>query len=137
MSTRNNALAYGYSITTTASFGMLVHVDGPMSVLKIFMFVIGAGVAFAVVNAVVTRGFRQRVEREPPVVVALATSFSVLSMSAGVGLVALLGWALGGWVAWLLAALLSSWTYLSIGALEMAIARALHLTVGDVDPDER
>ena len=30
MSARNNALAYGYSITATASFGMLVHTDGPI-----------------------------------------------------------------------------------------------------------
>ena len=71
------------------------------------------------------------------VVVALATSFSVVSMSAAVALAALPGWALGGWAAWFLAALLSSWTYLSIGALEMAIARGLHLTVGEGDPEER
>jgi hypothetical protein len=40
------------------------------------MFVAGAGLAFAGVNAIVTRGFRTRVEAEPPVVLALATSLS-------------------------------------------------------------
>ena|SRR5438105_1264412 len=137
MSARNNALAYGYSITATASFGMLVHTDGPIDVLRIFLFVVGNGVAFASVSALVTRGFRQRVEEEPPVVVALATSFSVLSISAGVGVATALGWGMGGSLAWLLGSLLATWAYLSISALEMALARNLHLTVGDEDPDAR
>jgi hypothetical protein len=96
MSARNNALAYGYSVAATASFGMLAHTDGPLTVLHIFMFIVGNGIAFAGINALVTRGFRHRVEREPPVVVALSTSLSVVSISAAVGLVALLGWGLGG-----------------------------------------
>jgi hypothetical protein len=137
MSARNNALAYGYSITATASFGMLAHTDGPLSVLRIFAFVIGSGIAFAGVNALVTRGYRQRVEEEPPVVVALSTSLSVVSISASVALALLLGWGLGGWVAWLLVALLGTWLYLSISALEMALARTLHLTVAEGHPKHR
>src|SRR5436305_4402149 len=137
MSARNNALAYGYSITATASFGMLAHSAGPLSVLRIFVFVAGNGVAFAGVNSLVTRGYRERVEEEPPLVVALSTSFSILSISAAVGLVALLGWAVGGWVAWFLGAMLGTWIYLSVSALEMAVARTLHLTVADRDPQYR
>lgn len=137
MSVHNNALAFGYSITATASFGMLSHTDGPLTVFHIFMFVVGSGLAFAGVNALVTRGYRQRVEKEPPVVLALSTSLSVFSISAAVGLAALLGWALGGWVAWLLGALLGSWIYLSVSALEMALARTLHLTVAEGDPEHR
>jgi hypothetical protein len=63
MSVRSNALAYGYSVTSTASFGVLAKGAGPMSVGHIFGFVIGNGLAFAGVNALVTRGFRQRVDR--------------------------------------------------------------------------
>jgi hypothetical protein len=137
MSARNNALAYGYSVAVTASFAMLAHTDGPATVLRIFVFVVGASIAFAAVNALVTRGFRERVEREPPVVVSLATSFSILSISAAVGLAGLLGWGVGGWVAWLLGSLLPTLAYLSIGALEMALARSLHLTVGNRHPDKR
>jgi hypothetical protein len=137
MSARNNALAFGYSVTSTASFGMLYHTAGPLSILRIFMFVLGSGIAFAGVNALVTRGFRQRVEQEPPVVVALATAFALVSISGGVGLAALIGWGVGGWTAWLLGSLLPTWAYLSIAALEMALARTLHLTVGDEPPHER
>ena len=137
MSARNNALAYGYSVTTTASFGMLDHTAGPLSVLRIFMFVLGSGIAFAGVNALVTRGFQQRVEEEPPVVVSLATAFAIVSISAGVGLAALIGWCVGGWGAWLLGALLPTWTYLSIAALEMALARGVQVSVADESPHER
>jgi hypothetical protein len=137
MSARNNALAYGYSVTATASFGMLAHTDGPLSVLHVFMFVVGSGIAFAGVNALVTRGYRQRVEQEPPVVTALASSFAVVSVSAAVALTTLLGWAVGGWLAWLLGAVLGTWLYLSISAAEMALSRTLHLAVGDEDPEKR
>jgi hypothetical protein len=137
MSARNNALAFGYSVTATASFGMLTATDSPASVGRIFVFVVGSGAAFAGVNALVTRGYRQRVDQEPPVVVALATSFSAVSTSAAVGLAALLGWLVGGWAAWLLGALLPTWAYLGVSALEIALARGVHLTVGDVDPAER
>jgi hypothetical protein len=137
MSARNNALAYGYSVTTTASFGMLAHTAGPISVLRVFMFVIGSGIAFAGVNALVTRGFRRRVDEEPPVVVSLATAFAVISISAGVGLAALIGWGIGDWLGWLLGALLPTWAYLSIAALEMAIARTVQLNVADEHPDRR
>ena len=137
MSARNNALAYGYSIAASASFGMLIHTDGPPSVLRIFMFIIGAGIAFAGVNALVTGGFRRRVEQEPPVVVALSTSFSAVSISAAVGFVTLLGWGIGGWGAWLLGPLLGTWIYLSVSALEMALSRTLHLTVAEGEPEQR
>lgn len=98
MSAHNSALAYGYSITVTASFGILARTDGPVAVLRIFVFVIGPSLAFAGINALVTRGFRQRVEHEPPVVASLATAFGFLSISGAVGVAALVGGAsAGGW----------------------------------------
>jgi hypothetical protein len=137
MATHNNALAYGYSVTATTSFAMLIATAGSPDVGHTFAFVIGTGIAFAGVNALVTRGFRKRVKEEPPVVLALATSFSTLSISAGAGMAALVGWGIGGWPGWLLGALLATWAYLSVAALEVAAARLLHLTVSDKDPQHR
>jgi peptidoglycan biosynthesis protein MviN/MurJ (putative lipid II flippase) len=137
MSTRNNALAYGYSITSTTSFAVLERTAGSASVGHIFLFVLGAGIAFAGVTALVTRGFRSRVEQEPPMVVALGTSLSVISISAGVGIAALVGLVIQGAVAWLLGAILATWTYLGVAALEIAAARLLHIGVGERDPEER
>jgi MFS family permease len=137
MSAHNNALAYGYSVTTTTSLAMLVHTDGPLSVVRLLMFVVGCGLAFAGVNALVTRGYRERVETEPPVVISLATSFSLISISAGVAVAGLLGWGIGSWAAWLLGSMLSTWVYLLAGALEMALSRRLHVTVADTPPEKR
>jgi len=102
MATRNNGLAYGYSVTATASFGVLDRTDTPASVGRIFLFVLGNGAAYAVVTALVPRGFRRRVDREPPVVLALAVLFGVVSTSAGVGVAALSGWGISGWAGWFL-----------------------------------
>ncbi|HEY2654011.1 MAG TPA: hypothetical protein VGI50_18960 [Solirubrobacteraceae bacterium] len=135
--TRNNGLAFGYSITATASFGVLARTAGPATVGRIFLFVLGSGLAFAVVSGLVTSGFRRRVDREPPVVLALATAFALVSTSASVGIAALLGAAVGGWGAWLLGSLLPTWAYLALSALEIALSRTLHLTVSDTDPAER
>jgi hypothetical protein len=71
------------------------------------------------------------------VVVALATAFAVVSTSVGVGMAALVGWELGGGSAWFLGAVLSTWAYLSIAALETALSRGLHDAIGDVDPEKR
>jgi hypothetical protein len=111
--------------------------DPPGSVGRIFLFVVASGMAFAIVSALVTRGFRRRVDREPPVVVALATAFAVVSTSAGVGIAALVGWGIGGWAAWFIGAMLSTWAYLSVAAIEIALSRGLHEAVGEVSPEER
>jgi hypothetical protein len=131
MATHNNALAYGYSVTVASTFALLTSTAGSPDVGHIFAFLLGTGVAFAGVNALVTRGFRRRVKEEPQIVLVLATSFSVLSISAAAGVAALIGWAIGGWVAWGLGSLLATWAYLSVAALEVAAARILHIKVGD------
>ncbi len=137
MAARNNALAFGYSISATASFAILDRTAHNASVFHIFLFVIGASLGFSGVNALVTRGYRERVEPEPPVVVALATSLAVLSASCSVGVAALIGWVVGGWVAWLVGSLLATLAYLVIAALEMALARGLHHAAGTDDLEER
>ena len=48
-----------------------------------------------------------------------------------------MGWGIGGWAAWLLGALLATWCYLAVAALEIALSRVLHEAIGDVDPEER
>ncbi|MBV9683896.1 MAG: hypothetical protein JO046_19035, partial [Solirubrobacterales bacterium] len=62
---------------------------------------------------------------------------AVVSTSAGVGLAALVGWAIGGSAGWFLGALLPTWAYLSVAAVEIALSRGLHEAVGEVAPEER
>jgi hypothetical protein len=50
-SARGNAAAYGYSVTITASFGILSAVVSTPRVVEIFAFAGGAVLAFALVEA--------------------------------------------------------------------------------------
>lgn len=123
---RHNQVAYGYSATVTALFGVVSKENGMPSVGQCFLFVAGAGVAFAVVNAAVTLWFSRRLPREPSEVVALGTALSVFSMGAGLGLGTLVAWSAGPWVAWPLAPLVASIGFLLLAGIEMGIAGYSH-----------
>ena len=58
--------------------------------------------------------------------IALATSFSVVSISAAVGLATLVAWAAPSWVAWLVASFVFSTAYLLAVGVETAIAAERH-----------
>jgi hypothetical protein len=81
-SARGNAPAYGYSVTITATFGILSAVANSPRVTEIFAFAGGAVVAFALVEAVASGGFKHRLEDEPSQVKALGGSISVISVGA-------------------------------------------------------
>jgi MFS family permease len=125
ISTRNNTIAYGYSVGATATFAVLDefhHGD----VARIFLFIVGAAVPFAVVNAIITRGYSREFADEPGVVVALATSFSLVSVGAAVGVATLIAWGLPSWVAWVCAPLAFTSVYLLAVGAETAIAAERH-----------
>jgi hypothetical protein len=123
-SARHNSLAYGYSLALTGAYGVL-NLQDKTTVLNVLLFGIGGALAFTVANPLVTRGFRQRVEGEPPIVLSLGTSFGFISVPATIGIAALVGWLLSSWVAWLVGAFAASGAYLVLSALEFVVARGL------------
>jgi hypothetical protein len=129
-STRHNALAYGYSLALTGAFGLLTILDRSPHVLDVFLFGVGASITFAIANAAVTHGFRVRVEREPPIVLAFGSSFGVVSVSGSLGVAALVAWGLQGWPAWLVAPFACSGSYLVLSALEFVLARGARAVFG-------
>jgi MFS family permease len=138
-STRHNALAYGYSLAITGSFAVLTYSAPPTRPLEIFLFALAGAASFTVANASTTRGFRKRVREEPPIVRALGSSLGFLSVVGAIAFAWLLGWALGGWGAWLLGGFAASSVYLLLSALELATARLLRplLPVDELEePDE-
>lgn len=138
-STRHNALAFGYSLCMTCSFGILALSVGSPHPVDIFLFGIGGAVSFAVATALTTRGFRKRVREEPPIVRAVGSSLSFISISGAIGCAWLMAWALGNWSAWLLGSFLASAAYLLLSAFELAFARAIRplLPVRNMqEPDE-
>jgi hypothetical protein len=59
-----NVSAYGYSVTITASFGLLTVIVGSPSAAEIFAFAGGAVLAVALVEAGASGGFRHRLQEE-------------------------------------------------------------------------
>ena len=123
---RHNQVAYAYSGTITALFGVISDESGMPDVGQCFLFVVGAGVAFALVNASITRWFSERLPREPSEVVALGTALSVFSMAAGLGLGTLVAWLAGPWIAWPVAPLVTSVGFLLLAGIEMGFAGYHH-----------
>jgi hypothetical protein len=133
LSTRNNTVAYGYSLVATGSYGVIADQKGSR-VGDVFLFAAGAALAFALVNALVTEGYRKRFPDEPGVVVALGTSLSLFSVVAAVGVAALAGWLLRAWVAWLAGSFAFTLAYLALVGGEIAFAAAVHS--GDEEGDD-
>jgi hypothetical protein len=73
-STANNAPAYGFSLAATGSYAALIKVRGDPTWLELFLFLIAACAAFAIVNGLATWFFRKESPDEPEVVISLATS---------------------------------------------------------------
>ncbi|MGH3114971.1 MAG: hypothetical protein ACRDOP_16025 [Gaiellaceae bacterium] len=121
-SIKSNSAAYGYSVTITASFGVLNALAGGPGVAEIFLFLTGAAVAFTGIELTATKAFQITDVSEPADVVFMGTSFNVFSMAAGVGAATLVAWLLAGWSAWLVGALAATLVYLLVVGLEMAVA---------------
>jgi hypothetical protein len=118
---RNNASAYGYSVTITATFGILV--TGTTTVLEIFAFAGGAVLAYALVDAVASGGFRHGPrDEEPSEVTALGSSVSFVSVGAALAVALVAAQLVGGWAAWPLGAFSATVAYLLLLALEIGLA---------------
>jgi MFS family permease len=130
---RHNQVAYSYSVTITALFGVIADESGGPNVGQCFLYVVGAGVAFAIVNAAITHWFSKRLPREPTEVVALGTALSLFSMAAGLGLGTLVAWLAGPWIAWPLAPLAMSIGFMLLAGFEMGFAGYYHDAGGSLD----
>lgn len=133
---RHNQVAYAYSVTATATFGVLAKERGTPDVVECFLFIAGAGVTFALVNILVTKGFSEELADEPSHVVSLAITLSFFSTGAGLGVGTLVAWLGDGWYPWLLAPLASSLVFIAGAGAEMGLA-GWHHDAGGVERRKR
>jgi hypothetical protein len=110
---RNNASAYGYSVTITATFGILSVIAGTTTVLEIFAFAGGAVLAYALVDGVASGGFSHGPrDEEPSEVTALGSSVRFVSVGAALAIALVEAQLVGGWAAWPLGAFSATVAYL-------------------------
>jgi hypothetical protein len=130
-SVRNNASAYGFSVTITASFGLLTSARGTPTALEIFAFAGGAVAAFALVEFVVSRGYRQDLEDEPPNVKDVGSSVSVLSVGLAMAGAYVAGRLLEGLVAWPVGSFVATAIYLFLFGVELGLIEHLSRRRGE------
>jgi small-conductance mechanosensitive channel len=132
-SVRDNAAAYGYSVTITATMAVISAELGTPGAAEIFLFVAGAVSAFTVVEAAVSRGFRERLRGEPAEVVALGSALGFASAGGGVGTAALTAEILGSGWAWPLGSLLATTVFLLAVGIELAFAERAALAAAGAE----
>jgi hypothetical protein len=136
-SIRNNASAYPFSVFITGSLAAVDLVVGDRSVGRIFLFVLGATVAFATIEGIASHGFRDRLRPEHSEVVVLGSALAMVSVTAAIAAVWGTVELLSGAPAWFAAPFVGTVVYLVTSSLEMALARRREEQQGHADEEER
>ncbi|MFG2681142.1 hypothetical protein [Streptomyces sp. NPDC048392] len=121
-SLRNNGQAYGYSVAITVAAALLNTEARVPGAAHLVYFALGAAVAFSLLQALASAGFRKPLEPEPSTVTAMGVSLSLVSVGTSV----VLAWGcahfVGGVVAWPVTSFTVSVVYLFVAGLELALA---------------
>ncbi len=130
-SVRNNASAYGFSVTITASFGLLTSALGTPAAPEIFAFAGGAVAAFGLVELVASGGYRRDLEDEPPNVKDVGSSVSVLSVGLATACAYGVGALLDGLAAWPVGSFAATSAYLFLFGVELGLIERLSRRRGE------
>lgn len=130
-SVRNNASAYGFSVTITTTMALTTSALGMPAALEIATFAGGAVAAFGVVELVVSRGYTYGLEDEPGDVKELGSSFSIFSVGVAIACAYAVGWLLKSFFAWPLASFVATLVYLLLFGVELSLAHRLQRRRGD------
>lgn len=121
---RNNASAYGFSITVTVSYGLLSGAQSTISAAETIAFGLGAAVAFVLVGAVFVAATSRGSLPESRQALTISGGVDMLSVCASIAAAFGLSQLPGFW-AWPLAGAGAVACYLLVGGLDVLIARAL------------
>lgn len=120
--TQNNGSAYAYSIYITLAFSMVQGQARP-TLADLYLFLLGATVAFVLVEALVSKFFRVRLRGEDTGVMMLGSAMSGVAIAAAVGGSHAAAQFTSGWVRWFVSPLLGTLVFLAVVAVVMDVAR--------------
>ena len=123
--TRNNVTAYGYSVSITAAFALLQTSRTDTGVLEIFVFAVGAVIAFALIAGVASGFFQEELEDQPSSVKALAGALSFFSVGLALGIAYVVGVLIQGTLAWPVSAFMTTIVYVAAVGIELALAHRI------------
>lgn len=119
----NNATAYAFSVMITLVLVATQQELQPVTTPRLFLFGLGATLAFAGVEAVATSGFRVRVRPDPTEAVALGSAIAVLSVALSLGAAVLVLELVAGGLGWFLTPFAATVVYVGASGVEMAVGR--------------
>lgn len=120
---RSDATAFSYSVFVTACFGLVNLRAAPVTVGRLFWFVLGATVGFVAWDLVASSGFRVRIREERSDVLLVATAMAPLSTTVALGASVVTTSIVSGTVVWGAAPLVGTVTYVAAAGLQLALAR--------------
>lgn len=128
---RNNATAYGFSISITTAYGLVTGAQGPSGAVDTIAFAVGAAVAFVVIGAVFVAASPAGSLGESGQVATISGGIDLLAVIAAVAAAFGLSRLTSFW-AWPLTGVGTVLAYLLVGGLDILVARsaARHTSFG-------
>lgn len=121
---RDNATAYGFSISVTAAYGLIGSLHGTGTAAETVLFAFCAAGAFVLVNVCFMGRFRSSPFEQDTQVLTLASGFDALSVGITVAVAYALAHLPTPW-AWPATGLGTVVTYLLVGGLDEVLAELL------------
>jgi hypothetical protein len=122
---------FGFSILVTVTFGILQASEGTPDAGRVFLYATGAVLSFAVLEALLSRGYRRPMPQHRTRVQAVGSSMNLLSVVGGLAAGWLVGVLMTNATVWLVAPFVAATVYLVLESLETALAERLLLRAGD------
>lgn len=131
-----NATAFGYSVTITASFGAVQLEHGSPTLVDLLSFGLGAVIAFAGLEGLVSNGFRAPLAKGTDQVITLGTALAFISVSAAIATADGVASLITDGVAWFAAALAASLVFVLVESVELVLAEWIQERRGEACDDE-
>lgn len=121
---RNNATAYGFSISITSAFGLLTWAHGQPDAVEIVLFALGAACGFVLIGSLLAPRFSLRGTSDSETVMLLNGAADLLSVVCAVGVGIALS-LLPPTAAWPVTGFGTIVVFLLVGGIDVLIARFL------------
>jgi hypothetical protein len=121
---RTTAAAYGYTLSTAASIGVLTQLAGKPDTGRLLLFALGGVTAFAVLEALLA-AVRSPAPQPPEQAFPFAGALNAASVGAALGMATLVAHLIRSPLAWFLTQLSTTATYMLVVAAEVTLAAAV------------
>ena len=128
---RNTAAAYGYTLSTTVTIGVLAEMAGRPDAARLFLFASGGVVAFVVLEALVS-ALGTPAPQPPEQAIPFAGALNAASVGAALGIAVLIAHFVPPPAAWFLAQMGTTAVYMLVVAIQITVAAAVLRRSSDV-----